>query len=55
MMDLEFEWDSAKNKENIRKHGVSFDEAQTVFLDEMPSVSSIPIIRRTRIASSCLA
>lgn len=34
MTDLRFEWDEAKNKENIRKHGVSFDEAQTVFFDE---------------------
>ena len=34
MKDLRFEWDEAKNRENIRKHGVSFDEAQTVFLDE---------------------
>ena len=31
---LNFEWDEAKNRENARKHGVSFDEAQTVFLDE---------------------
>lgn len=29
-----FEWDEEKNKKNIRKHGVSFEEAQTVFLDD---------------------
>ena len=34
MQEIEFEWDPAKNKENIRKHGVSLEEAQTVFLDE---------------------
>lgn len=34
MNDLRFEWDENKNRENIRKHGVSFEEAQTVFLDE---------------------
>lgn len=34
MSDLSFEWDEAKNRENIRRHGVSFEEAQTVFLDE---------------------
>ncbi len=34
MDDLRFEWDEAKNRENIRKHGVPFEEAQTVFLDE---------------------
>ena len=34
MNDIRFEWDEKKNKENKRKHGVSFEEAQTVFLDE---------------------
>jgi uncharacterized DUF497 family protein len=34
MGDLIFEWDEAKSKENIKKHGVSFAEAQTIFLDE---------------------
>ena len=34
MTDWRFEWDEDKNRENIRKHGVSFQEAQTVFLDE---------------------
>jgi len=34
MRSLEFEWDERKNRENIRKHGVSFDEAETVFADE---------------------
>ena len=29
-----FEWDPAKARSNRRKHGVSFEEAQTVFLDE---------------------
>ena len=28
------EWDAAKNAENKRKHGVSFEEASTVFGDE---------------------
>ena len=28
-----FEWDKAKAKSNIRKHGVSFEEAVTVFDD----------------------
>lgn len=28
-----FEWDSAKAQANLLKHGVSFDEAATVFLD----------------------
>jgi uncharacterized DUF497 family protein len=34
MSELTFEWDERKNRENRRKHGVSFEEARTVFLDE---------------------
>ncbi len=34
MSDIRFEWDEAKNRQNQRTHGVSFEEAQTVFLDE---------------------
>lgn len=26
-----FEWDSVKNNENIKKHGVSFEAAQEIF------------------------
>lgn len=32
-MDPTFEWDEQKNRENQRKHGVAFDEAQLAFLD----------------------
>ena len=34
MAALLFEWDEEKNRANRRKHGVSFEEARTVFLDE---------------------
>ena len=34
MADLEFEWDERKDRENRRKHGISFEEAETVFFDE---------------------
>jgi hypothetical protein len=34
MIDLCFEWDEDKSRRNSRKHGVSFEEAQTVFLDD---------------------
>lgn len=34
MPDIEFKWDEQKSRENKRKHKVSFEEAQTVFLDE---------------------
>ena len=32
--DFIFEWDENKNNINIRKHGVSFNEALTVFSDK---------------------
>ncbi|MCP9494836.1 MAG: BrnT family toxin [Pyrinomonadaceae bacterium MAG19_C2-C3] len=31
---MEFEWDEDKNVENIKKHGVSFEEAELAFQDE---------------------
>src|SRR3989442_897986 len=34
-MALEFEWDSAKAERNLKEHGVSFDEATTVFRDTL--------------------
>jgi len=33
-MSLRFEWDPRKAAANLRKHGVSFEDAQTVFTDE---------------------
>jgi uncharacterized DUF497 family protein len=32
-MELAFQWDRAKAKANLRRHGVSFDLAKTVFKD----------------------
>ena len=32
---MKFEWDPVKAKSNIQKHGVSFDEAVTVFKDPL--------------------
>ena len=32
---MEFEWDRAKAAANLRKHGVSFEEAATVFGDPL--------------------
>jgi len=37
-MPYHFEWDSRKAAANIRKHGVSFDEASTVFDDPLAAV-----------------
>jgi uncharacterized DUF497 family protein len=32
--NIEFAWDQRKARSNLAKHGVSFEKAQTVFLDE---------------------
>ena len=34
MTAIRFAWDKGKAEENRRKHGVSFEEATTVFADE---------------------
>jgi uncharacterized DUF497 family protein len=34
-MALDFEWDPAKAERNLKEHGVSFDEATTVFRDTL--------------------
>ena len=31
---MKFDWDKAKAASNLRKHGVSFEEAQSVFYDD---------------------
>ena len=39
---LKFEWDENKNKININKHKISFEEAKTVFYDEEALVIDDP-------------
>ena len=34
MADVRFEWDPRKSRANKAKHGISFEEARTAFLDE---------------------
>lgn len=38
MKKIKFEWDEAKAKSNLIKHGVSFDEAKSVFDDDSARV-----------------
>ena len=38
MKYISFEWDENKNQINIVKHGIDFEEAATVFYDEMAIV-----------------
>lgn len=39
---MQFEWDPRKARSNLRKHGVSFDEAATVFLDDLSLTGDDP-------------
>jgi len=32
---IKFEWNPSKARSNIKKHGVSFEEAQSVFYDDL--------------------
>jgi uncharacterized DUF497 family protein len=41
-MSLEFEWDLAKAEENSRQHGVTFEEAATVFGDPLARIFDDP-------------
>ncbi len=42
MNSIKFEWEASKAASNIQKHGVSFDEARTVFYDERARLISDP-------------
>jgi uncharacterized DUF497 family protein len=37
-MDIQFEWDDDKAASNLKKHGVSFEEAQTVFSNPLACI-----------------
>ena len=43
-----FEWDPNKARLNLRKHGVFFDEAVTVFYDPLSATFDAPTTQRTR-------
>jgi uncharacterized protein len=42
MPTLRFDWDQRKARANQLKHGVSFDEAKTAFLDEYARIIPDP-------------
>jgi uncharacterized DUF497 family protein len=42
-MSLAFEWDEDKAKRNLTKHGVSIDEASTVFADPLSRTIDDPL------------
>jgi len=39
---VRFEWNARKAATNLRKHGVSFDEAASVFLDSLSATGDDP-------------
>ena len=39
---MQFEWDTAKAAKNLAKHGVSFEEAATVFRDTLSATGADP-------------
>lgn len=41
-MGYQFEWDAAKGQANLRNHGVSFDEASSVFRDPLAILMADP-------------
>jgi uncharacterized DUF497 family protein len=41
-MAPEFEWDAKKADENLKKHGIPFEEALTVFADPLASIFDDP-------------
>lgn len=42
MTDLRFDWDARKAASNQKKHGVSFEEAKTVFFDDAAKLIADP-------------
>ena len=42
MNEITFSWDDRKARENLRKHGVSFEEATTAFADERARLKHDP-------------
>ncbi len=42
MSELRFEWDPAKAAANLKKHGVGFEEAKSVFADEQAKIIADP-------------
>ena len=42
MSNIRFEWDARKSSANKKKHGISFEEARTVFFDENAKLINDP-------------
>lgn len=42
MSNIQFDWHQKKAAENVKKHGVTFEEARTVFFDERAKLIDDP-------------
>jgi len=42
MNSIKFEWEASKAASNIQKHGITFEEARTVFFDERARLINDP-------------
>jgi uncharacterized DUF497 family protein len=49
-----FRWDPEKPRSNLRKHGVTFDEAASVFRDALSSTIADPLHSTRKVDSSPL-
>ena len=45
---MKFEWDLNKAESNLKKHGISFDEAKSIFYDLLSVTVSDPIAKRKK-------
>ena len=52
MSQIRFEWDPRKARSNKKKHGVSFEEARSVFFDEQGLLWRTPNPSKRRSGSS---
>ncbi len=53
MGKITFSWDDRKAAQNLGKHGVSFEDASTVFFDENAKEFFDPTIRLMKTGSLC--
>ncbi len=48
LQGIEFEWDGAKAKSNVEKHGVTFEEAAEVFFDPFYQIGDTSVDEEQR-------
>ncbi|MCI0525027.1 MAG: BrnT family toxin [Acidobacteria bacterium] len=48
LQGVEFEWDQDKARSNVKKHGVTFEEAAEVFFDPLYSIGDASVAEEYR-------